>query len=321
MLAEPNLTAMSGETANFLAGGQVPVITPQQNGSFSVQYVSYGISLEFTPTLVGENRINLHVKPEVSEPSTVGEVVTSEGTITAFTTRKAETTVELGSGQSFAIAGLLDNSQNQAIDKFPFLGDVPILGPLFRSSDFQNDQSELIIIVTPYVVKAGTSEQAMALPTDGYSPPSDSELLLGLRNSSGDPNARPMSGSIKAAPVAPNPNPGTSMIDPSAVQPSKVPATALSNLGVDLPPENSAQNDDDAPVPPVPATALSALAGSLPVAGGTHDAAPPPIPDPVASVAPASLPIMPVAPASVTVPVIAKTSASPSSSPSGFILE
>ena len=185
---------MSGETANFLAGGQVPVPIPQSNGTISIQYMSFGISLEFTPTLVGENRINLHVKPEVSQLSSVGEISVSNLTAPAFTTRKAETTVELASGQSFAIAGLLDNNQDQTINKFPFLGDLPVLGPLFRSTNFQNDQSELVIVITPYIVKPGASPQAIAVPMDGYSPPSDEERLLNLRNSSGDPDARPMSG-------------------------------------------------------------------------------------------------------------------------------
>lgn len=295
LLAEPNLTAMSGETANFLAGGQVPVLTPQQNGSISIQYISYGVSLEFTPTLVGENRINLHVKPEVSEPSSVGEVVTSEGTITAFITRKAETTVELGSGQSLAIAGLLDNSQNQAINKFPFLGDVPILGPLFRSSSFQNDQTELIIIVTPYVVKGGDSEQVMALPMDGYSPPSDSELLLGLRNSSGAPNARPMSGGTKAAPAGPGPNANTSMLNPDTHM--AVAPTVSNNMTVDQPPVENTTNDEVA----TPAAA--------PIAAVDPATAEPPVP---------SMP--PLTPASMNSMPTAKSPGS-SSGPGGFILE
>ncbi len=206
ILAEPNLTAMSGETANFLAGGQVPVPVPQANGTISIQYMSYGISLEFTPTLVGQNRINLHVKPEVSELSTLGQISVNNLTAPAFTTRKAETTVELASGQSFAVAGLLDNSQNQTVNKFPFLGDVPILGPLFRSTNFQNNQSELVIIITPYIVKPGESEQAMAMPMDGYAPPTESERILGLRSNSGNPNARPMSSTPLAVPASAAPD-------------------------------------------------------------------------------------------------------------------
>ncbi len=202
ILAEPNLTAMSGETANFLAGGQFPIPIPQGNGTISIQFQSYGISLAFTPTLVGDNRISLHVKPEVSELTTVGSIILGNVSIPALTTRRAETTVEVASGQSFAIAGLLDNSQSQTVNKFPLLGDMPILGALFRSSQFQNGQTELVIIITPYLVKP-TGEQ-LALPTDGFSPPSAADQLLDMRYSASDPNARPMSGepiAVKAEPV------------------------------------------------------------------------------------------------------------------------
>jgi len=281
ILAEPNLTAMSGETANFLAGGQVPVPIPQSNGTISIQYMPYGISLEFTPTLVGENRINLHVKPEVSQLSSVGQITVSNLTAPAFTTRKTETTVELGSGQSFAIAGLLDNNQDQTIKKFPFLGDVPILGPLFRSTDFQNDQTELVIVVTPYVVKPGQNTQAMALPMDGYSPPSDSERLIGLRNGSADPNARPMSGPPLAVPVT-----------PPTLQPNDavVPGPSSSNLNQKPQARDTAQNDIQE-VAPEPAAA--------PVAPVSTD----PITPALNNIAPASI------------------NPDPSSSPGGFILE
>jgi pilus assembly protein CpaC len=276
ILAEPNLTAMSGETANFLAGGQVPVPIPQSNGTISIQYMPYGISLEFTPTLVGENRINLHVKPEVSQLSTVGEITVSNLTAPAFTTRKAETTVELGSGQAFAIAGLLDNSQDQTINKFPFLGDVPILGTLFRSTQFQNDQTELVIVVTPYVVKGGMNEQAMALPMDHYSPPSDTERLLELRNSSGDPNARPMSGAPLAVPVVPHvsgsletPVAPAPVGNESDATPTMPPASSNLALGGaprdephdDLPTQDELPTPAAAPVMPVSARMAPAMSG------------------------------------------------------------
>jgi pilus assembly protein CpaC len=231
ILAEPNLTAMSGETAYFLAGGEVPIPVPQANGTISIEYKDYGVSLQFTPTLVSENRINLHIKPEVSQLTTIGSITLNNIAAPAFLTRKAETTVELASGQSFAIAGLLNNDQDQTINKFPFLGDVPILGPLFRSSQFQNNQTELVVIITPYVVKPGGSEQQMALPTDGYAPPSDAERVLGLRTNSGDPNARPVSGQALAAPGAdavPTANEDTAP-QPTAAAISPV---STSNLGV-----------------------------------------------------------------------------------------
>jgi pilus assembly protein CpaC len=201
ILAEPTLTAMSGETANFLAGGEFPIPIPQGNGTISITFKSYGISLDFTPTLLSGDRISLHVRPEVSELTDTGAIVLNNITVPALTTRKAETTVEVASGESFAIAGLMDNSQTQTINKYPLLGDMPILGALFRSDHFQNGQTELMVIITPYVVKPTPNK--LALPTDGYSPPNENERLIGLRSSSGDPDARPMSGDPTAV-VAPN---------------------------------------------------------------------------------------------------------------------
>ncbi|MDX2027910.1 MAG: type II and III secretion system protein family protein [Alphaproteobacteria bacterium] len=211
ILAEPNLTAMSGETANFLAGGEFPIPVPQGNNSISIEFKNYGISLAFTPTLIGENRINIHVKPEVSELTTTGSITLNNIAVPALLTRKAETTIEVASGQSFAIAGLLDNNQSQTVNKYPLLGDLPVLGALFRSNRYQNGQTELVIIITPYIVRP-TGEQ-LALPMDGLSPPSEAERLFGLRYSGSDPNARPMSGAptgkrveqpaVSAAPVVP----------------------------------------------------------------------------------------------------------------------
>jgi hypothetical protein len=206
ILAEPNLTAMSGETANFLAGGEFPIPVPQSNGSISIQFQSYGISLAFTPTVLSGDRISLHVRPEVSELTDVGAVVSSNITVPALTTRKAETTVEVASGESFAIAGLMNNNQSQTVNKFPMLGDLPILGALFRSDHFVNGQTELVVIITPYIVKP--SKNRLSLPTDGYSPPSERERYTGLRYSSGDKDARPVSGepvAVRAVPPAPAP--------------------------------------------------------------------------------------------------------------------
>ncbi|MDR3425477.1 MAG: type II and III secretion system protein family protein [Alphaproteobacteria bacterium] len=201
MLAEPTLTAMSGETANFLAGGEFPIPIPQGNGTISITFKDYGISLAFTPTLLSGNRISLHVRPEVSELTDTGSIVMDNITVPALTTRKAETTVEVASGESFAIAGLMDNSQAQTVNKFPLLGDMPVLGALFRDDHFQNGQTELVVIITPYIVKP--SGEKLALPTDGYAPPTENERLAGMRYSSGDPNARPMSGDPVAVPAAP----------------------------------------------------------------------------------------------------------------------
>lgn len=172
VLAEPNLTSMSGETASFLAGGEFPIPVPQDANTITIEFKKFGVGLAFTPTLTGERRINLQVRPEVSELSNAGAIQFSGFTIPALTSRRAETTVELASGQSFAIAGLLQNNVTHDINKFPGLGDLPILGALFRSDTFQRNESELVIIVTPYIVRP-VSEARLAAPTDGYESPSD----------------------------------------------------------------------------------------------------------------------------------------------------
>jgi len=177
VLAEPNLTALSGETASFLAGGEFPVPIPQNGTNITIEFKKFGVGLAFTPTLMDGDRINLHVRPEVSQLSTVGAVQLNNFSIPALTTRRAETTVELGSGQSFAIAGLLQNNTQQDNSKIPFLGDVPVLGPLFRSDRFRRNETELVILVTPYIVRP-VSGKPLAAPTDGMIPPTDVERLV-----------------------------------------------------------------------------------------------------------------------------------------------
>lgn len=172
VLAEPNLTAVSGETASFLAGGEFPILVPDSDGRVTIEFKKFGVSLAFTPTLVGDNRINLHVRPEVSELSNTASVTLAGFEIPSLTTRRAETTVELGSGQSFAIAGLIRNGVTHSVSKFPGLGDVPVLGGLFRSDRFQREESELVIIVTPYVVRP-QSHARLSSPTDGLRSPND----------------------------------------------------------------------------------------------------------------------------------------------------
>ncbi|HEX6980593.1 MAG TPA: RodZ domain-containing protein [Alphaproteobacteria bacterium] len=182
VLAEPNLTAMSGETASFLAGGEFPIpVAYPQNNTISIEFKPFGVSLAFTPTLIDGNRINLKVRPEVSQLSSAGAIQLSGFSIPALSTRRAETTVELASGQSFAIAGLLQNNSTQDISKVPFLGDVPILGALFRSDRFRRNESELVIIVTPYIVRP-VSGTRLASPTDGLVPPNDVERIIGGKN-------------------------------------------------------------------------------------------------------------------------------------------
>jgi pilus assembly protein CpaC len=176
-LAEPNLTALSGETASFLAGGEIPIPLSQGLGAVSIEYKQYGVSLAFTPTVLNGDRISMRVRPEVSQLSSAGSVTISGFTIPGITTRRAETTIELGSGQSFMIGGLLQNSHNNSVDKAPFLGDLPILGALFRSNNFRRSETELVIIVTPYLVKPVSAGQ-IALPTDGYKAPTDAQRVI-----------------------------------------------------------------------------------------------------------------------------------------------
>jgi len=175
-LAEPNLTALSGETASFLAGGEFPVPVSQGNNAVTIEYKQYGVGLAFTPVVLGDGRISMRVRPEVSELSDAGSVKLNGFVVPALTTRRAETTVELGSGQSFMLAGLLQNRNNNSIQKAPFLGDLPILGALFRSTSYQRNETELVIIVTPYLVRPVSGQ--LALPTQGYRAPNDAQMIL-----------------------------------------------------------------------------------------------------------------------------------------------
>jgi pilus assembly protein CpaC len=176
-LAQPNLTALSGETASFLAGGEFPIPISQRQGEITVEYKQYGVSLSFTPTVLDNGRISMRVRPEVSELSTAGSVRLNGFDIPGLSTRRTETTVELGSGQAFMIGGLLSSSNNNIIDRTPGAGNVPVLGALFRSTRYKRNETELVIIVTPYLVKP-VSANEIALPTDGYKAPTDMEAFL-----------------------------------------------------------------------------------------------------------------------------------------------
>ena len=202
-LAEPNLTALSGETASFLAGGEFPVITTSGLNGSQVSFKKFGVSLSYTPTVLANGRISLRVKPEVSEISALS-VVVSGAQAPSLSTRSAETTVELGSGQSFMIAGLIQNNTVNNIDKAPGLGDVPILGNLFRSSNFKRGETELVIVVTPYLVKP-MEEADVHLPTDGFRAPNEAQRLFGNQAHDGvSGEVRPMPSTTGgAATVAP----------------------------------------------------------------------------------------------------------------------
>ncbi|QIK77716.1 type II and III secretion system protein family protein [Sphingomonas piscis] len=175
-LAEPSLSALSGETASFLAGGEFPIPVSQGNDAISIEYKQYGVGLAFTPFVLADGRISMRVRPEVSEISDANSVRLNGFVVPAMTTRRAETTVELGSGQSFMLAGLLQNRNSNSIERAPFLGDLPILGALFRSSGYRRSETELVIVVTPYLVRPVSGQ--LALPTDGYRNPTDPELML-----------------------------------------------------------------------------------------------------------------------------------------------
>jgi pilus assembly protein CpaC len=189
ILAEPNLTAVSGETAKFLAGGEFPVpVARDRDGNITVEFKQFGVGLSFTPVVLGPGRISLQLSTEVSELTNTGAFnlqgsATVQGlTIPALSVRRAETTVELPSGGSFAIAGLMQKTTKQVLDSFPGLKEMPVLGALFRSRDFANDETELVVLVTAYLVKP-TVESKFAAPTDGFVPPTDIEtIFLGRLN-------------------------------------------------------------------------------------------------------------------------------------------
>ena len=190
MLAEPNLTAVSGETAKFLAGGEFPVPAGRdQQGNISIQFKQFGVGLSFTPVVISPGRISLQLSSEVSELTNTGaftlQGANGAGTsvvIPALSVRRTETTVELPSGGSFAVAGLMQHNTKQVVDGFPGVKDLPVLGALFRSRDFENDESELVVLVSAYLVEPNTAS-AFVAPTDGFVAPTDPEtLLLGRLN-------------------------------------------------------------------------------------------------------------------------------------------
>ncbi|HET7410245.1 MAG TPA: hypothetical protein VFJ13_08580, partial [Paracoccaceae bacterium] len=185
-LAEPNLIARSGETASFLAGGEVPIPVVGEEGEITVSFKPVGVNLNFLPVVLDNDLINVSVSAEVSQvdPS----VTTSTGgvEIVGFQTRRATTTVELRDGQAFAIAGLLQEDFEDSISQVPWLGDIPVLGALFRSVNYQRGQTELVIFVSVHLVTPVDSEAELVIPTDKVLIPSDSDLFL-FGRTTGDP--------------------------------------------------------------------------------------------------------------------------------------
>jgi pilus assembly protein CpaC len=181
-LAEPTLTTMSGDTANFLAGGEFPIPVNQfsSGGStlptITIEYKEFGISLAFTPTLLQDGLINMVINPEVSSIDPTTSVQLGAISVPGIKVRRAHTTVELRDGESFTIAGLLSDNYQNSIRQYPFIGDIPILGALFRSPGYQHDQTELVLVVTPHLVTPRRT--LVATPADHFVPPSDLELFL-----------------------------------------------------------------------------------------------------------------------------------------------
>jgi len=184
ILAEPTLTAISGETANFLAGGSFPYPTPPTTagGAPGFAFQNFGVGLVFTPVVLSEGRISLKVSTEVSELSPENSVTMAGTTIPGLRVRRAETTVEISSGGSLALAGMIQEETKQTISGFPGLMQLPVLGSLFKSRDYRNNQTELMVLVTPYIVRA-VAQKELSRTDDGFADPNDqSTVLLGRLN-------------------------------------------------------------------------------------------------------------------------------------------
>ena len=191
VLAEPTLVTLSGQQAKFLAGGEIPIPITGGLGQVHVEWKKFGIILEFTPTVIGQETIHLDLKAEVSDIDPTLNVIIAGTTVPGLTSRQSSTTVRLGDGQSFAIAGLLSDKTRSQIDRVPFLGNIPILGALFRSTQFRRDESELLVIVTAHLAHPLAPHQVPQLPTEReLNHPSDLELFLLGWDSGGKPAAR-----------------------------------------------------------------------------------------------------------------------------------
>lgn len=180
-LAEPNLVTLSGETANFLAGGEFPFPIDSGNNVITIEFKRFGVALDFTPTVLGDGLINLKIAPEVSELDPTGGVTINGAVIPGIVVRRASTSVELRDGQSFAVAGLLQNKNVRNTSQVPWLGSVPVLGTLFKSAEFAKNETDLVIIVTPRLVRPATTGEHLTAPTDLVKASNDAEFFLGGR--------------------------------------------------------------------------------------------------------------------------------------------
>ena len=242
VLAEPNIMAISGQEASFLAGGKIFIPVSQTNNggtpTITLEEKEFGVAVKFTPTVLEGGRINLKVSPEVSDLNKEGIGITATGISTtailpSFTTRRATTTVQLFDGQSFAIGGLIKNNVTSNIKALPGLGEVPVLGALFRSTDFQTDRSELVFIITPHLVKPLPADYK--LPTDEYIPPTRGDVFLQgkMEGRAPAPQPQPM---LQPAPMPmPAPLPAPASMPPQAAMPAPVPPAMPTPPSDDLP--------------------------------------------------------------------------------------
>ena len=180
-LAEPNLVALSGDTASFLAGGEFPIPVASRDGEIYIEFTKFGVSLDFTPTVLGDGLVNLRVRPEVSSIDRANGIRAANIEIPGISVRRADTTVELHDGQAFAVAGLLQNQYTNDVRQTPWLANVPVLGALFTSKRYQRDETELVIIVVPRLVQPAAHPDLLASPLDSVAEPTEAEFhLLGL---------------------------------------------------------------------------------------------------------------------------------------------
>jgi pilus assembly protein CpaC len=177
-LAEPNLVALSGDTASFLAGGEYPVPVPGTLGQVSIEYKRYGVGLAFTPTVLNNGLINLKIEPEVSELDRSNPVQVAGISVPPLIVRRASTTIELRDGQSFVIGGLLQSKGTTTMQQLPWLGDVPVLGAMFRSASYLKNETDLAIIVTPRIVRPSRPGELVKTPLDNTLPPNDADVFL-----------------------------------------------------------------------------------------------------------------------------------------------
>ncbi|HET9426954.1 MAG TPA: type II and III secretion system protein family protein [Allosphingosinicella sp.] len=236
ILAEPTLTALSGETASFLAGGEFPIPISQSLGNVTVEFKQFGVGLAFTPYVLENGRISMRVRPEVSELSSAGAVELNGFEVPALTIRRSETTVELGSGQSIIIAGLMRNTLSNSVDRTPGIGSLPIIGALFRSNNFRRNETELVIVVTPYLVQPVSANQ-VSLPTDGFRNTNEgNRLLIGREHDSrsGEQRPVPTSGAIQT--VAPGITGAAASVPQAPTQP---PVQQAQRSDVALPPQTA----------------------------------------------------------------------------------